>query len=68
MMSHTQFCHAPLAPVYLAPKSNSQLETQLLYGQEFKVDKLHGAFAEGVAVPFIANPVSYTHLTLPTKA
>ena len=55
-MSHTQFCHAPLAPVYLAPKSNSQLETQLLYGQEFKVDKLHGAFAEGVAVPFIANP------------
>lgn len=55
-MSATQFCNAPVAPVYLAPTSNSQLESQLLYGQGFIIRKITDRFAEGDVVPFIANP------------
>lgn len=60
-MSRAHVCIRPRTPVFLAPKATSKLETELLYGQLFIVEKNHGAFMEGRVVPLIETtsyPVS----------
>lgn len=48
-------CRAACTPVLLAPKTTSELETQLIYGQGFIGHKTHGAFIEGELVSFIED-------------
>ena len=55
-MNDIRTCAAPRAPVYLEPRSSSEIETELLYGQEFKLLSIHNNFAQGEVLPFIANP------------